>query len=96
MNLKDVDANTTKAEVAGSGTIRLAGKSNEAMFEIAGSGDVLAADMVAKKVNISIAGSGDAECHATDHLKVSIAGSGEVGYKGNPQLELPKRGVHKL
>ena len=63
---------------------------------MAGSGEILAAGFEAKEVNVSIAGSGDVECHATDHLKVSISGSGEVGYKGNPQLELPKRGVHKL
>ena len=94
--MKDVNVHTAKVSLAGSGCVEMYGKTDKSHFELAGSGEILAAGFEAKEVNISIAGSGDVECHATDHLKVSISGSGEVGYKGNPQLELPKRGVHKL
>ena len=94
--MKDVNVHTAKVSLAGSGCVEMYGKTDKSHFELAGSGEILAAGFEAKVVNISIAGSGDVECHATDHLKVSISGSGEVGYKGNPQLELPKRGVHKL
>lgn len=94
--MKDVNVHSAKVSLAGSGCVEMYGKTDKSHFELAGSGEILAAGFEAKEVNISIAGSGDVECHATDHLKVSISGSGEVGYKGNPQLELPKRGVHKL
>ena len=94
--MKDVNVHTAKVSLAGSGCVEMYGKTDKSHFELAGSGEILAAGFEAKEVNVSIAGSGDVECYATDHLKVSISGSGEVGYKGNPQLELPKRGVHKL
>lgn len=94
--MKDVNVHTAKVSLAGSGCLEIYGKTDKSHFELAGSGEILAAGFEAREVNVSIAGSGDVECHATDHLKVSISGSGEVGYKGNPQLELPKRGVHKL
>ena len=94
--MKDVNVHTAKVSLAGSGCVEMYGKTDKSHFELAGSGEILAAGFEAKEVNVSIAGSGDVECHATDHLKVSISGSGEVGYKGNPQLDLPKRGVHKL
>jgi hypothetical protein len=29
-------------------------------------------------------------------LKTNIAGSGDIGYKGNPTLSPKPRGVHKL
>lgn len=96
MVLKGFSCATAHVEVAGSGCIDLYGKTTEVNYEVAGSGEISATDFVAKKVTVQVAGSGDVECHATDYLKVSIAGSGEVGYKGNPELNIPKRGVHKL
>jgi hypothetical protein len=42
---------------------------------VAGSGDLLASDFVAKKASASVAGSGDIKCHATDFLKVRTSGS---------------------
>lgn len=82
--------------VAGSGTAILSGSTQEAEYSVAGSGDLLASDFVAKKASASVAGSGDIKCHATDFLKVRTSGSGSVGYKGNPELDYPKKGLYKL
>lgn len=92
MKLNNVTANFTRASVAGSGTAILSGSTQEAE----GSGDLLASDFVAKKASASVAGSGDIKCHATDFLKVRTSGSGSVGYKGNPELDYPKKGLYKL
>ena len=89
-------ANFTKASVAGSGTAILSGSTQEAEYSVAGSGDLFASDFVAKKASASVAGSGDIKCHATDFLKVRTSGSGSVGYKGNPELDYPKKGLYKL
>ena len=96
MKLNNVTANFTKASVAGSGTAILSGSTQEAEYSVAGSGDLLASDFVAKKASASVAGSGDIKCHATDFLKVRTSGSGSVGYKGNPELDYPKKGLYKL
>lgn len=96
VELKNVTANFTKASVAGSGTAILSGSTQEAEYSVAGSGDLFASDFVAKKASASVAGSGDIKCHATDFLKVRTSGSGCVGYKGNPELDYPKKGLYKL
>ena len=94
MKLNNVTANFTKASVAGSGTAILSGSTQEAEYSVAG--DLFASDFVAKKASASVAGSGDIKCHATDFLKVRTSGSGSVGYKGNPELDYPKKGLYKL
>lgn len=95
--LENINASAgVKSSIAGSGTFILSGKAHEANYSIAGSGDILAADLQAARVNTSIAGSGDIKCHATDFLKVRNSGSGSVGYKGNPELDIPKKGLYKL
>ena len=96
MKLNNVTANFTRASVAGSGTAILSGSTQEAEYSVAGSGDLFASDFVAKKASASVAGSGDIKCHATDFLKVRTSGSGSVGYKDNPELDYPKKGLYKL
>ena len=96
MNIKKITASNVEASIAGSGTIVLSGTSQEASYSISGSGDLFADGLEAKRVNSSIAGSGDIKCFATDFLKVRTSGSGSVGYKGNPELDIPKKGLYKL
>ena len=96
MKLGNVTATTTTASVAGSGTVSLSGTTEEATYSVAGSGDLYASDLQAKKVSASVTGSGDIKCYATDFLKVRTSGSGSVGYKGNPELDYPKKGLYKL
>ncbi|WP_373725481.1 GIN domain-containing protein, partial [Bacteroides heparinolyticus] len=57
---------------------------------------LFASDFVAKRVSANVTGSGSIKCHATDFLKVRTSGSGSVGYKGNPELDYPKKGLYKL
>lgn len=96
MDLKNITTTKTQASVAGSGTAVLSGTTQEASYSVAGSGDLQATDFQAKRISASIAGSGDIKCYATDFLKVRTSGSGSVGYKGNPELDQPKKGLYKL
>ena len=41
-------------------------------------------DLVAKNVEVSINGNGDAEIHATESVKAEVNGMGDVTYRGNP------------
>ena len=82
--LDQVEFKNLKASLAGSGDLHLRGRSDEADYSIAGSGDIRAADFVARRTKVNIAGSGDAQVHATESLQTSIAGSGDVVYHGKP------------
>lgn len=96
LNLENVTAITTKASVAGSGTIRMNGSTQDANYSVAGSGDLLAEDYVAQNVDASVAGSGDIKCHAVKYLKAHTNGSGEIGYKGDPKVDYSDRKLYKL
>ncbi|MGN0066740.1 MAG: head GIN domain-containing protein [Bacteroides sp.] len=96
IDLEHLAAGTVKASIAGSGTIELKGTADAAHYSVAGSGDIKASELVAKRVEASTTGSGDIECHATDFLKARTTGSGSVGYKGNPELDIPRKNIHRL
>lgn len=85
----DVVIDTLNAEIvavslAGSGDFKAAGTAQTQAYNIAGSGDVMARDLQGETVAVRIAGSGDASVYATGSLEVSIAGSGDVSYRGTP------------
>jgi hypothetical protein len=79
----NVKATSLDADISGSGNIDLAGEAESMKLDIAGSGNFRGYEMHCASVNISIAGSGEAQVYAEERLKVSIAGSGDIKYKGN-------------
>ncbi|MCI0751386.1 MAG: DUF2807 domain-containing protein [Flammeovirgaceae bacterium] len=86
----DVTANLAIAgdadfNVSGSGKIIASGSSQEVEAKISGSGKVLAADLVTNKCEVRISGSGDVEINVKEELDATIAGSGDVRYKGEPK-----------
>ena len=80
----ELEAKVLETVIAGSGDVKLSGKSQNFNVAIAGSGDIKAFDLISDKCETSIAGSGDCQVNAVQELEVTIAGSGEVTYKGNP------------
>lgn len=74
----------TKVRIGGSGKVMLQGKTRNTKVNIAGSGDYLGENLLSENVDVSIAGSGNARVFASVDLKIHIAGSGDVAYKGNP------------
>ena len=49
-----------------------------------------------KDFDARISGSGSIRCYATENLTGGVSGSGNVAYKGNPQINFSKRGLQKL
>ncbi|MEQ9298811.1 MAG: head GIN domain-containing protein [Cyclobacteriaceae bacterium] len=73
-----------EAIIGGSGNITMIGSADQLFGTVAGSGNILGRDLPVKDVDITIAGSGDAEVMVSESLKVRIAGSGSVYYYGDP------------
>ncbi len=72
-------------DINGSGDVTLRGNVVEHDAVINGSGDILAVGMKTTETELEINGSGSCEVHATESLDISVNGSGDVKYKGNPQ-----------
>lgn len=71
--------------IAGSGKIIIDGKSSDLEARISGSGNIRGENFQVEKCTVKVAGSGNVSIHVTDDLDVSIAGSGDVRYKGDPK-----------
>jgi hypothetical protein len=82
--LRDLATDSLELRISGSSDVVGAGSAKQVKLSISGSGDAKLADLVADEVQIRIAGSGDADVTANKSLDVSIAGSGDVKYGGNP------------
>ena len=80
-------AKTIECVISGSGEIDLTGSAEELEISIRGSGDVEAIRTDAQKVYVSVRGSGRTRVHAIDYLDADISGSGDILYKGNPDVD---------
>jgi hypothetical protein len=80
----DVKATDFEANLSGSGDVVLTGNSDSFTSKVSGSGDVDAVNLITKKANVAISGSGDFKVNCTDSLYARVSGSGDIAYKGNP------------
>lgn len=97
LKIENAQVTSANASVAGSGTVKISGSADKANYSVAGSGDLYANDFKVQNISASVAGSGDIKCHAVEHLKARVSGSGTIGYKGDPELDYPeKKKVYKL
>lgn len=78
------DSQKADADIAGSGDMVLSGTCGKLKVGVAGSGDVDARKLKTSDAVVDIAGSGDVILDASQSLEASIAGSGDVSYKGAP------------
>lgn len=88
LNIRQLDGN-----IAGKGTMNLAGKGEKAEISIAGNGNVKALDFEVSEISCNIAGIGRLKTWVHNRLNVSIAGIGNIHYKGNPSVQVEKAGI---
>lgn len=74
--------------IEGSGDVELFGASNSQYVEIDGSGDVHNFDLLTYETKVFVDGSGNTEVTVEDFLDVIIQGSGDVIFRGFPDLFL--------
>jgi len=70
----------------GASDIELSGKADRLDVDVAGLGQVHAANLVAKDVHVTLAGTGSVEVNATDKLEANVSGMGAVLYRGKPTV----------
>lgn len=90
IKLTELKAEKVLATLSGSGNILLSGKKNAVEFKAnisSGSGKLKAIEFPADNVEVKIMGSADCWVNAVKNLKVKIAGSGNVIYRGNPAID---------
>ena len=83
----ELQANATVAAVSGSGDLELSGRSTTFEAAVAGSGDIKASGLKSENADLKISGSGTIEAHAEKEIVARVSGSGDIKYKGNPDVE---------
>ncbi len=88
-NISSSDLVTDAIEIiiSGSGTITLSGEANTQEIEINGSGKYSAKNFKTSQCIVKINGSGSANVNVTDNLDITINGSGDVKYTGDPSVQ---------
>jgi hypothetical protein len=82
----EVDGTLLEVSIDGSMSVTARGRVETASVAIAGSGELLARELTANVVDISVPGTGDVAISAVDRLTATISGSGDVVYWGSPEL----------
>ena len=91
-----IDADELEVNVAGSGSLKGAGRARTLELSIAGSGDLDLREVEVGDADISIAGSGDAVFSSNGTVDASIMGSGDVRVIGNAKCSSNSMGSGKL
>lgn len=80
----DLTAKTMKMSLSGSGNLDVSGSATVTDVRIAGSGNIDARTLKSTSSTVSITGSGKSTINVSEQLDVSITGSGDVQYVGEP------------
>ena len=91
-----LEADRAEIDIAGSGDITVAGTVADLDIGIAGSGDVEGAELQVLRAEIDIAGSGNVELHATERVRGTLIGSGDVRVTGGAECSSNSIGSGEL
>jgi hypothetical protein len=79
----DIKGNTVKAEVAGSGDLKIKGYATSLDALLSGTGSLHAFECPLETAKIKVTGSGLCEVNVTNTIEAAVLGSGIVKHKGN-------------
>lgn len=94
--LRGLQAGSLGISLGGSASLLATGQARRVNVALGGSGSVLADGLQADEVSVTVGGSGKAEVQAQKRLKVLIAGSGSVTYRGDAKVESHALGSGQL
>lgn len=90
------EANIVDVEIVGSGDVEVEGNSIDSYLYIAGSGDIVADNLIVDYCTSEIVGSGNMYVYVLEDLTVTIAGSGNIYYVGDPDIKFKVTGSGEL
>jgi hypothetical protein len=91
-----INVDRATISIMGAGKVELSGRAATLSHKVLGSGDLKGEKLDGTEANITILGSGNTEIGTFTSLDVTIAGSGDVIYSGNPRIQSKTPGSGKI
>lgn len=92
----DMDVYSLSIGVSGGSEMLLSGKAENVEIDITGAGKINASELRSKNCVLSVAGAGEAIVDVSKTLDVKITGSGNVKYRGNPEISQSITGAGEI
>jgi hypothetical protein len=97
ISIPELHTGMVDVDISGSGSVAVAsGTATEEALKISGSGSIDLSTIPVQKANTRTSGSGDTRLNVASNLDVTISGSGNVYYKGNPVINASISGSGKV
>lgn len=87
IHLAELKASSLDISNSGSGNIEIAGSAQKQSMHLSGSSKIDAFDFQTQESEIHISGSGDVNVNVAESLEASVSGSGDIRYRGNPDVK---------
>lgn len=81
-----IKCNSLEAKLSGSGEMYISGDADYSELKVSGSGEINSYDLLAKKCNANISGSGEVFVNVKNLLNAKISGSGNIYFIGDPVI----------
>lgn len=81
----NVKSDEFNIEASGAGSIEISGETKTLEVGMSGAVNLDAKDLKAQKVNITNSGASSADVYASEELRASVSGAGNVDYYGDPK-----------
>lgn len=81
----NVKSDEFNIEASGAGSIEISGETKTLEVGMSGAVNLDAKDLKAQKVNITSSGAASADVYASEELRASVSGAGNVDYYGDPK-----------
>jgi hypothetical protein len=77
-------------DVSGAAELEMDGEVDELDINVSGAGDIDTRDLMAKSVEISVSGAGEAKVYASESFEGRVSGVGNIHYWGDPEHQKTK------
>jgi hypothetical protein len=94
--LNDIEGESLELTLSGSSVLDVSGGINQLTLDASGASTVNALNLQAERARVNLSGAVEALVYVTGSLDVTISGSAELRYRGNPQITSDISGAGSL
>jgi len=97
LNVRKLQAESLRCEMSSHGLVRIrSGRVRNQIVDLSSHGDYLAEGLECEEAMVELSSHGTAKIYATEKLEASITSHGDLYYRGNPDLDIPRSQMKRV